>query len=277
MCAGTYVWWNASPHLGPLPPGGFSLGGLPFFFFFIQHLFPAGWLDPLLGGGVVYDIPWCVRVFVYLVGNWLKRHLFCPAVVVPRNTSVPCSRTPRVPQRKSRREVYLGGWLRPGLYGNPRNPLGAGWGGDHPHYSHPGGRGEQNFPSAPMAYGAEGDFFAQWCGGWSYLGGLGDKQGRSVFGRPWNLSPPNLHICPATPEGPCPPREFTTVEDYQTSVDVRVFEGERSITDGNHLLGEFVISGIERAKRGVPPWARPRLDGGARIHQCMRAVHSFGL
>ncbi|CEO98236.1 unnamed protein product (mitochondrion) [Plasmodiophora brassicae] len=44
--------------------------------------------------------------------------------------------------------------------------------------------------------------------------------------------------------------EFTTVEDFQTSVDVRIFEGERVITDGNHLLGQFTITGIERAKKG---------------------------
>eukprot|EP00668_Euglena_longa_P041058 GGOE01054028.1.p1 GENE.GGOE01054028.1~~GGOE01054028.1.p1 ORF type:complete len:709 (+),score=272.03 GGOE01054028.1:34-2160(+) len=60
-------------------------------------------------------------------------------------------------------------------------------------------------------------------------------------------------VVPRNTSVPCSrTREFTTVEDFQTSVDVRVFEGERSITDGNHLLGEFVISGIERAKRGVP-------------------------
>ena len=44
--------------------------------------------------------------------------------------------------------------------------------------------------------------------------------------------------------------EFTTVEDYQTAIDMRVFEGERTHTDGNHLLGEFSIQGIERAKKG---------------------------
>jgi len=44
--------------------------------------------------------------------------------------------------------------------------------------------------------------------------------------------------------------EFTTVEDYQTEVDIRIFEGERQKTDGNHLLGEFQIKGIERAKKG---------------------------
>jgi len=48
---------------------------------------------------------------------------------------------------------------------------------------------------------------------------------------------------------------FTTAGtegDYSTSLDVRVFEGERPNVDANHLLGEFVISGIERAKRGEP-------------------------
>ncbi|EKX35501.1 heat shock protein 70 [Guillardia theta CCMP2712] len=45
---------------------------------------------------------------------------------------------------------------------------------------------------------------------------------------------------------------FTTTEDWQTEIDVCVFEGERASTDGNHLLGKFVISGVERAKAGVP-------------------------
>ena len=36
----------------------------------------------------------------------------------------------------------------------------------------------------------------------------------------------------------------------QTEIDVRIFEGERTHTDGNHLLGEFNITGVERAKRG---------------------------
>jgi len=43
---------------------------------------------------------------------------------------------------------------------------------------------------------------------------------------------------------------YTTTENYQEAIDVRVFEGERPCVDSNHLLGEFVISGIERAKQG---------------------------
>ena len=42
---------------------------------------------------------------------------------------------------------------------------------------------------------------------------------------------------------------YTTVEDYQTSIDINIYEGERSHVEGNTQLGEFVISGIERAKR----------------------------
>jgi L1 cell adhesion molecule like protein len=47
-------------------------------------------------------------------------------------------------------------------------------------------------------------------------------------------------------------REYTTCEDWQTEIDVMVFEGERPHTSANNPLGEFKISGIERAKRGDP-------------------------
>eukprot|EP00945_MAST-04E_sp_MAST-4E-sp1_P001225 g1225.t1 len=47
-------------------------------------------------------------------------------------------------------------------------------------------------------------------------------------------------------------KTYTTEEDYQTEVDVCVYEGERQCTDGNNMLGKFTISGIERAKRNVP-------------------------
>jgi len=47
-------------------------------------------------------------------------------------------------------------------------------------------------------------------------------------------------------------KTYTTDADWQTGVDICVYEGERSCTDGNNLLGEFEITGIERAKRGVP-------------------------
>eukprot|EP00993_Chasmostoma_nieuportense_P003961 NODE_464_length_2196_cov_111.089415_g428_i0.p1 GENE.NODE_464_length_2196_cov_111.089415_g428_i0~~NODE_464_length_2196_cov_111.089415_g428_i0.p1 ORF type:complete len:709 (+),score=177.57 NODE_464_length_2196_cov_111.089415_g428_i0:55-2127(+) len=59
-------------------------------------------------------------------------------------------------------------------------------------------------------------------------------------------------IVPRNTTIPCTrTKDFTTVEDFQTVVDIPVYEGERACTDGNHLLGEFKISGIERAKQGV--------------------------
>jgi heat shock 70kDa protein 1/2/6/8 len=45
---------------------------------------------------------------------------------------------------------------------------------------------------------------------------------------------------------------YTTEADFQTEIDVCVYEGERAKTTENNLLGKFTISGIERAKRGVP-------------------------
>ena len=47
-------------------------------------------------------------------------------------------------------------------------------------------------------------------------------------------------------------REYTTCEDYQTEIDVVVFEGERPQTSANNKLGDFKISGVQRAKRGEP-------------------------
>lgn len=47
-------------------------------------------------------------------------------------------------------------------------------------------------------------------------------------------------------------REYTTCEDWQTEIDVVVFEGERPQTTANNKLGEFKISGVQRAKRGEP-------------------------
>lgn len=47
-------------------------------------------------------------------------------------------------------------------------------------------------------------------------------------------------------------REYTTVDDWQTEIDVVVFEGERPHTSANNKLGEFKISGVQRARRGEP-------------------------
>ena len=45
---------------------------------------------------------------------------------------------------------------------------------------------------------------------------------------------------------------YTTAEDNQTSVLVKVYQGERPIASENRLLGQFELSGIPPAPRGVP-------------------------
>ncbi|KAL6651766.1 hypothetical protein ACP70R_010691 [Stipagrostis hirtigluma subsp. patula] len=45
---------------------------------------------------------------------------------------------------------------------------------------------------------------------------------------------------------------FTTYQDKQTTVTVKVYEGERSMTKDNKLLGKFDLTGIAPAPRGKP-------------------------
>ena len=45
---------------------------------------------------------------------------------------------------------------------------------------------------------------------------------------------------------------FTTASNYQSSVDVHVLQGERPMARQNKELGQFRLTGIRRAPRGVP-------------------------
>merc|ERR1711977_234060 len=45
---------------------------------------------------------------------------------------------------------------------------------------------------------------------------------------------------------------FSTAEDNQTAVTIRVFQGEREMASNNKLLGQFDLVGIPPAARGMP-------------------------
>ena len=45
---------------------------------------------------------------------------------------------------------------------------------------------------------------------------------------------------------------FSTAEDNQPAVTIRVFQGERELCQHNKLLGEFNLEGIPAARRGTP-------------------------
>lgn len=45
---------------------------------------------------------------------------------------------------------------------------------------------------------------------------------------------------------------FTTAGNFQSSVDIKVLQGERQFAKDNKLIGNFKLNGIKRAMRGVP-------------------------
>lgn len=45
---------------------------------------------------------------------------------------------------------------------------------------------------------------------------------------------------------------FTTAANFQTSVDIKVYQGERQFAKDNTLLGNFKLHGIKRAMAGIP-------------------------
>ena len=60
-------------------------------------------------------------------------------------------------------------------------------------------------------------------------------------------------IIPANTSIPCSRTGFyTTVEDYQESISVDVYQGERLVASENIQIGGFVLEGIEIAKAEIP-------------------------
>ena len=45
---------------------------------------------------------------------------------------------------------------------------------------------------------------------------------------------------------------FTTYEDFQREVEVKVFEGERPFTKDNNKLGSFILTGLPHVLKGIP-------------------------
>merc|ERR1719198_49474 len=47
-------------------------------------------------------------------------------------------------------------------------------------------------------------------------------------------------------------QEFTTTHDYQEEVEIKVYEGERTMVKDNNYLGKFTMKGLPKTLRGVP-------------------------
>ena len=47
-------------------------------------------------------------------------------------------------------------------------------------------------------------------------------------------------------------QSFTTYEDFQREVEVKVFEGERPFTKDNNKLGSFILTGLPHVLKGIP-------------------------
>jgi molecular chaperone DnaK (HSP70) len=47
-------------------------------------------------------------------------------------------------------------------------------------------------------------------------------------------------------------KKYTTDTDDMESITIKIFEGERKFTKDNFMVGEFILSNIEKAKRGIP-------------------------
>lgn len=46
-------------------------------------------------------------------------------------------------------------------------------------------------------------------------------------------------------------KKYSTDTDNEDSIDVKIYEGERKFTKNNYLIGDFILGGIEKQKRGL--------------------------
>src|SRR5205823_48149 len=67
---------------------------------------------------------------------------------------------------------------------------------------------------------------------------------------------------------------FSTAEDNQTAVTIRVFQGEREMAADNKLLGQFDLVGIPTAPRGMPQEAGDKGPASERepVQSAIQAV-----
>jgi molecular chaperone DnaK (HSP70) len=47
-------------------------------------------------------------------------------------------------------------------------------------------------------------------------------------------------------------KKYSTDTDYVDSINIKIYEGERKFTKDNFLIGNFILSGIEKQKKGIP-------------------------
>lgn len=47
-------------------------------------------------------------------------------------------------------------------------------------------------------------------------------------------------------------KKYSTDVDYIDSINIKIYEGERKFTKDNFLIGNFILSGIEKQKKGIP-------------------------
>ena len=47
-------------------------------------------------------------------------------------------------------------------------------------------------------------------------------------------------------------KKYSTDKDYIDSINIKIYEGERKFTKDNFLIGNFILSGIEKQKKGIP-------------------------